>query len=153
MYERSSSFGSVCVESSVAAMREATSAMTQQKAECAQIFSVDDSLDNLFLIEAILESLGEYEVCSFVSPHDAIDAIRRTPPSLLLLDLMMPEMTGAEMLRQLRSDKSLPDFPVIVVTAKDPDQIDLESKSQASDIIIKPFQVDSLLEKVRFQLG
>jgi len=117
-----------------------------------KIFSVDDSLDNLLLIEAILHGCGDYEVASFSDARSALEAIKDEPPALLLLDIMMPEMTGPELLRILREDNDLPKFPVIMVTAKQLSEISPENTSQASDIILKPFQIDNLLEKVDFQL-
>lgn len=123
------------------------------KSAPGKIFSVDDSLDNLFLIEAILSDFGEYEVASFSDATTALQAIKQNPPALLLLDVMMPDMTGPELLQKLQDCEGLSDFPVIMVTAKDMDQIDPESISQANDFILKPFKIDSFLEKVKSQLA
>ena len=125
----------------------------QERNEPWRIVSIDDCQDNLYLIEVLLEGYGNYQVSSFSNPYTALEAIKQTPPSLLLLDLMMPEMTGSELLQKLRHDDRLPRFPVIIVTAKNIEDVDPESLSQANDFIKKPYEIDNLLAKVNLHIA
>ena len=79
-----------------------------------KILVVDDENRNLRLMEAMLLPLG-YEVVLARDGIEALDQVRKIPPDVILLDIMMPKMDGYEVLRILRQRS---DIPVIMLTAK-----------------------------------
>jgi signal transduction histidine kinase/DNA-binding response OmpR family regulator len=115
----------------------------------ARILIVDDHEDNLALLRIVLESQG-YQVVSASDGSQALDLVRRDPPDLLLLDVMMPRMSGYEVTQLLRKDESLPYIPIMQITAKQ----DLSDKVKgldvgADDFLPKPVQSSELIAKVR----
>ena len=82
------------------------------------ILIVDDDPRNRKLEEALLRAEG-YEVRSAESGHVAIAALANGPPDLILLDLMMPDMDGFEVIRRLKADPAWKNVPVVLVTALD----------------------------------
>lgn len=118
-----------------------------------KIYSVDDSADNLLLIEMILRMEEDYKVESFLSGQAVLDAIRKSPPSLLLLDFMMPGMTGLEVLEQLNRELFCHQFPVVVISAMDRSAAEIAFYAGASEFIQKPFAIDNFIETVRTQLS
>ena len=107
------------------------------------ILAVDDTPDNLFLIEAILGE-GDYQLSCVDSGMAAIEAIEKSPPSLILLDVMMPDIDGYEVTRRIRQNQNLPHIPILLITAQEDAQV-LEG---ADGIIHKPFDVEVLQEQV-----
>ncbi|HEY9887431.1 MAG TPA: hybrid sensor histidine kinase/response regulator [Candidatus Obscuribacterales bacterium] len=114
----------------------------------AQIFVIDDSADNRFLLQALLEGEG-YCITTFASGQAMLDAIATTLPDLILLDVMMPGMSGYEVTRQLRSLEQLPFIPILLVTAHERSSVVHGLDAGADDFIRKPFDADELLARVR----
>jgi CheY-like chemotaxis protein len=82
-----------------------------------KILVVDDTPDNLFLMNALLED--EYEVVTAPNGEQALQiAQSEAAPELILLDIMMPEMDGYEVIRRIRAQDQFTSLPVIAVTAK-----------------------------------
>jgi putative two-component system response regulator len=106
----------------------------------AHIAVVDDEMANVELIRRLLELEGYTEVSCHTDPREFLDSCRILPPDLVLLDLMMPQMNGFEVLERLRG--SLEDFdyrPVMMITSDD----DRDTKRKAlsggaSDFLAKP---------------
>jgi two-component system sensor histidine kinase/response regulator len=118
----------------------------------ASIMLVDDTLDNLRLLTQLLGIY--YRVRPFQSGIQALEAARLAPPDLILLDIMMPEMNGFEVIKQFRLDPRLIDIPVIFLSALD----DVKDKIQAFeaggvDYVTKPFQEQEVLARVRTHLA
>ena len=84
-----------------------------------QVLVVDDHLEARRLIRRILQAQGDFEVREAASGPEALAEARRSPPDLLILDLMMPEMDGFAVLDQLKQQPQTSNIPVIVVTAKE----------------------------------
>jgi signal transduction histidine kinase len=83
----------------------------------------------------------------------ALQAISERVPDLVLSDMMMPEVTGAELLAELRKDEQFRDVPVVLLTAKADDDVKLNLlQDGAQDYVMKPFSVDELRVRVRNQL-
>src|SRR5271169_4370453 len=82
-----------------------------------RILVVDDNESNLDIAKTRLESQG-YDVVTAVDGEAALNRVRDTAPDLLLLDIMMPKLDGIEVTRLLKSDRTLPFIPIILVTAK-----------------------------------
>jgi class 3 adenylate cyclase len=124
----------------------------QGGARKARILVVDDTPDNLYLMGALLED--DYEVVTAASGAEALQAARSAaPPELILLDIMMPEMDGYEVLRRLRQDAATLNIPVIFLTALtsiEEEQFGLDLG--AVDYITKPISPPIVLARVHTQL-
>jgi two-component system, sensor histidine kinase and response regulator len=114
-----------------------------------QILAVDDLPDNLALAEAILADEG-YIVRCVTSGTEALNVIRREPPDLVLLDVMMPDMDGYEVTRRIRQmEESLPYIPVLLITADHRSNVVRGLDAGADDFIRKPVDIDELVARVR----
>ena len=80
-----------------------------------KIAVVEDNPDNRLLVQVILEPL--YEVVEYETGFAALEGLPKEKPDLVLLDISLPEMDGAEVLRRLRADPQLRSLPVIALTA------------------------------------
>ena len=113
-----------------------------------KILVVDDSPDNLFLVQHILGEEG-HEIILAPDGVTALDIIRRSPPQLILLDVMMPKMDGFEVTRHIRQEPGLPFIPILLITAYDQPSVVTGLDSGADDFIRKPVEVEELLARVR----
>ena len=118
----------------------------------SSILIVDDTPDNLRLLTQLLKA--DYRVRPFQSGAQALEAILFTPPDLILLDIMMPEMDGFQVAARLKADPQMQDIPVIFISALD----DVESKIKAFtvggvDYVTKPFQEKEVLARVQTHLA
>ncbi len=109
---------------------------------------VDDLPDNSFLIQAILAEEG-YQIDVEDNGKSALARIEQTPPDLVLLDVMMPEMDGYEVTRQIRQNHDLPFIPILLITAYDQPSLVKGLDLGADDFVRKPVEVDELLARVR----
>ena len=115
-----------------------------------RILIVDDNDDIRNLIVLTLKS-AEYEVFSAPNGDDALSLIKGEEPDLILLDVMMPNMSGIEVLAQIRSSKKkkINGALVMMISAKSQvADIDVALEAGADDYIVKPFRPQHLLEKV-----
>ena len=113
-----------------------------------KILIVDDEPDILRLISLRLRKLG-YDVLTAVDGKEALDATRNENPDLVLLDLLIPFMNGAEVCEQIKNDKTLKHIPIILFTAhSDTMTAEKAKKLGAEDYIIKPFDPEELTDKV-----
>ena len=95
--------------------------MKQTQAEKEQekmptVLVVDDNQQNLELLQAYLEDVD----CQTTPAHDGPEALKiiaKSPPDLILLDVMMPKMSGFEVCKRIKNDPQTSDIPVIMVTA------------------------------------
>lgn len=113
-----------------------------------RILVVDDVYDNLLVVEAILEEEG-YEIILEEDSTKALTLVEETPPDLLLLDVMMPEIDGYELTRQIRNHSALPFIPILLVTAYDESNVVEGLDAGADDFIRKPVNPDELQARVR----
>jgi two-component system KDP operon response regulator KdpE len=110
------------------------------------ILVVDDEPQILRVMRASLPPRG-YEVVTARSGQEALDRIRKEMPNLIILDLVMPEMSGLEVCRQVREFSSV---PVLVLSAKGSERDKVTALDLgADDYITKPFSMDELLAPVR----
>ncbi|MEO6017115.1 MAG: adenylate/guanylate cyclase domain-containing protein [Polaromonas sp.] len=118
----------------------------------SRVLVVDDTEDNLFLMTALLED--KYELLLASSGKDALAIIMsQAPPDLILLDIMMPEMDGYEVLRRIRQHPPTVNIPVIFLTAlstMEEEQLGLDLG--AVDYITKPISPPLLLTRVASHL-
>jgi len=113
--------------------------MTGNEAKKQRILVVEDDEDSLNALCAILESL-KYEYLAFSSPTAALKGIEGEKIDLALLDIMMPQMNGYELMREMKETPEFERLPFIMVTAKDQDAEILEGYQSGADYYItKPF--------------
>jgi len=114
-----------------------------------KVLCIEDEPEMIDLIKLILERKG-FEVLGAVGGKEGLEVIRREMPDLILLDLMMPEVDGWEVFRQMRADEQLKDIPVIVVTAKAQsiDKVLGLHIAKVDDYVTKPFGPQELLKSV-----
>lgn len=113
-----------------------------------RILIVDDLMDNLFLLQTVLEAEG-YEVEVADSGRLAVSKVESGPPDLILLDVMMPDMDGYEVTRQIRQNQQLPYIPILLVTAHEEPKAAEGLSVGANDFIRKPIDFDELLARVQ----
>jgi CheY-like chemotaxis protein len=116
-----------------------------------RLLAVDDVPDNLFLLQTILEAEG-FTVDVATSGSVALNKIKASPPDLILLDVMMPGMTGYEVTQRIRQDESLPAMPILLITAHDEAAALRGIELGANDFISKPIDFDELLTRIRAYL-
>lgn len=114
-----------------------------------KILLVDDEEDILDFLELILEEQG-YSVVKANSGREALAAAQMHRPELILLDIMMPEMDGWEVLKLLKADEEVSDIPVAMLTARTEMKDKIQGLQEgAVDYICKPFATKELLEKLQ----
>ncbi|HWA71003.1 MAG TPA: HAMP domain-containing protein [Polyangiaceae bacterium] len=118
-----------------------------------KVLVVDDDARNIFALTTVLEN-QEMEVLSATNGRQAIEIIQQTPElSVVLMDIMMPEMDGYETMREIRKDSRFRTLPMLALTAKAM-KGDREKclEAGASDYIAKPVNTDQLLSLLRVWL-
>ncbi|NOZ45454.1 MAG: response regulator [Chlorobi bacterium] len=119
--------------------------MIQEK----KILIVDDSTTNIFLLENLLSAEG-YIVYTALTGRDALNLVVKKQPEIVLLDIMMPEMSGYEILKNIIHNMQIKNTKVIMVTAKNSkEDKDKAKQLGAIDYITKPIDSDLILEKIR----
>lgn len=119
----------------------------------ALIYAVDDEEVNLELVHSQLLA-ASYRVQCFISGIELLNALENQTPDLILLDLMMPTLSGLEVCREIRQDHDSYELPIMMVTARYQvnDIVDCLS-SGANDYLIKPYHEQELLARVYSQLS
>jgi DNA-binding response OmpR family regulator len=117
-----------------------------------RILIADDNAPNADLLEAHLDGSG-YETKIVSNGEDTLAAARSWKPDLILLDVMMPKLSGFEVCRRLRTDPATRDISVLMVTALDQaNDIEMAVESGTDDFITKPINKTELLLRVRAML-
>jgi two-component system cell cycle response regulator len=116
----------------------------------SKVLVVDDNLQNLELLEAYLEDVAEITTIGATNGQQALEKVAAERPDLILLDVMMPRMSGFEVCKKLKSDPATRHIPIIMVTALD-EVGDVERGVEAgtNDFITKPVNRVDLLARVR----
>jgi two-component system, OmpR family, phosphate regulon response regulator PhoB len=114
-----------------------------------RILVVDDEPDIIALVAYHLARAG-YRVSTASTGTEALQAVRDERPALMVLDLMLPELSGFEVLERLRADSILSEIPVLLLTARrdEPDRVHGLSLG-ADDYLVKPFSPQELVLRVR----
>jgi len=116
------------------------------------ILVVDDNRINLQVISQTLKSLGT-KIIKAENGYKALSLLDEVSPSLILLDIMMPEMDGYEVCRRVKERPELRDIPIIFLTANvDSENILFAFEAGVVDYIVKPFNPAELLARVRTHL-
>jgi class 3 adenylate cyclase/CheY-like chemotaxis protein len=115
----------------------------------ARILVVDDTPRNVKLLQDLLTIKG-YEVITAASGPEALAKVEAERPDLVLLDVVMPEMSGYEVCRKIRDEPATAILPVVMVTALDPTQERVKGlEAGADDFLMKPINQAELLARVR----
>jgi adenylate cyclase len=117
-------------------------------ADPGRILVVDDVPRNVRLLAAVLTGAG-YEVVSAGSGSEAIEAVGRDAPDLVLLDIRMPDIDGYEVCRRLRADPAAEFLPIVMVTSAEGEERTAALEAGADDFVAKPFNNAELLARVR----
>jgi len=103
------------------------------------------------LLDTILR--GTYDILLAQSATEAIDVVREQVPDLILLDVMMPGMSGFDLCRQLKADERYRDIPVIFITAMSDGDSELNGlQLGAVDYIAKPFFISHVRQRIKIHL-
>jgi two-component system, OmpR family, alkaline phosphatase synthesis response regulator PhoP len=117
------------------------------------VLAVDDNEINLRLVQHVLEERG-FSVECVKSGMEALTALDRRRPDLVILDIMMPGLDGGEVLDRIKASPRLASIPVIMLTAKSSDQDLIDSyRSGADYYITKPLVARQLLHGISLVLG
>ena len=110
--------------------------------------------DNADMRQYLGRLLGErYEVHTVADGQQALEAVRRLHPALVLADVMMPELDGCGLVRAIREDSALCSTPVILVSARAGEESRVEGlQADADDYLVKPFTARELLARVATHL-
>ncbi|HKW79278.1 MAG TPA: response regulator [Candidatus Limnocylindria bacterium] len=112
------------------------------------VLAIDDTPENLRLVEALLVPQG-YAVVTASSGKEALAALPKTDPDLILVDLVMPEMNGFDVTKAIRADDATRHIPIIVITATGGADLVRALDAGADDFVAKPFDKNELLARVK----
>ena len=118
-----------------------------------KILVVDDEDDILHFLELVLREKG-YDVATAAGGHEALTKAQIERPNLILLDIMMPQMDGWEVLKLLRVDEDTAAIPVAMLSARTEAKDRVQGLQEgAVDYICKPFSLQELLTKIETIFG
>ncbi|MFC1855741.1 PleD family two-component system response regulator [Thermodesulfobacteriota bacterium] len=117
------------------------------------VLTVDDEPHILFILSQVLNSKG-CEVLSADCGERALEVATKEIPDLIILDVMMPDISGFEVCKQLKANDATKDIPVVILTAEQNDEHkDAMLKLGVADYISKPFSPNGLSTKIDELLG
>lgn len=130
-------------------MKSAVRALEGTRPMPARILVVDDEPDVVMIIKTALQAEG-YDVASAMNGPDALEEAAEARPDLIILDVMMPGMTGFEVLKVLKSEARTATIPVIMLTGvSDRKKMQEALSSGIEYYVVKPFDFDDLLSKIK----
>ncbi len=110
------------------------------------VMIIDDSIVIRKMIEIALED-EDYNIVTAISGKEGLETIEKEKPNLVILDMMLPDMNGIEVLKTIKTEKKL---PVIMLSGKDsPQLIETAKEVGVDDFLPKPFRDEELVEKVK----
>lgn len=118
--------------------------MSKQK-----ILVVEDEV-SLLKLETILLTTRGYQVCSAKNGRDALECVKKEMPDLVLLDVMLPEVDGFEVCRQIKSNPLTSHILVVLLTAKKArEDVAMGKEVRADSYITKPFQTAVVIRTIQ----
>ncbi len=119
-----------------------------------KILVVDDSSTSRLVTRMIFSQNSNYELLSAIDGVDGVERARREKPDLIIMDVMMPRMTGIQACRALKQDEQTSKIPVILLTTRGEESSVQEGyASGCSDYLTKPVNQIELLELLKAYLG
>jgi twitching motility two-component system response regulator PilH len=119
----------------------------------ANIIHIDDASADTAMMKSILSSAG-HTVTSYNDPTGVEEKVAAAKPSLVLLDVVMPQRNGYDVLRALKRNAATKDIPVILVSSKS-EETDVRwgLRQGAADYITKPYNTQGVLSKIQPHIG
>jgi len=119
----------------------------------SKVIVIDDEPFILMMIEDKLKK-AKIDVLTLRESRNALEVIKKEKPELIILDWMMPELSGIDLCRSIKADPELKEIPIFMLTAKGQDSDEqIGIQCGASRYITKPFSPKSLLEMVQEIIG
>lgn len=113
-----------------------------------RILAVDDETDVVLIVKTALQAEG-FQVDTAHNGRDALAAVREQKPDVILLDVMMPGMSGFDVMRELKADDSTATIPIIMLTGlSERKKIQEALVGGTNYYIVKPFEMTELISKV-----
>ena len=114
-----------------------------------KIFIIEDEPSIIQLVQHNLEKNG-FIVLSSVNGNDGLKELKKFQPDLLLLDWMLPDLSGIEICKNIRKDNSIKNLPVIMLTAKGEEEDKIKGlDSGVDDYLTKPFSFNELMARIK----
>lgn len=125
-----------------------------QANELPTVLIVDDNAQNLELLEAYMDDLPEVNVLRATNGLEALQQVADAHPDLILLDIMMPKMSGFEVCKRIKTDPKTRDTIIIMVTAlNETSDIERAAECGSDDYLTKPIDRQALIDQVRTLLA
>lgn len=120
--------------------------------EKKKVLVIDDENDILLIIKSALHEEG-YDVTTANNGYDGLALAEDASPDLIILDIMMPEMDGFEVLQQLKENEKTAQIPVVILTGLSSKDKIREALNKGIDYyIVKPFEYQDLVSKVKIAI-
>ena len=117
-----------------------------------KVLVIDDENDILLIIKSALHEEG-YDVATANNGYDGLALAEDASPDLIILDIMMPEMDGFEVLQQLRENEKTARIPIVILTGMSSKDKIREALNKGIDYyIVKPFEYQDLVSKVKIAI-
>ena len=114
-----------------------------------KILIIDDEFPVGYLIKINLEAEG-YQATLALSGEEALEKAKASPPDLITLDVLMPEMDGFQVLEALKRDEELNSIPVVMISVVNEIRKRRGLEMGAADYLLKPIDFDNLLNRIRY---
>ena len=114
-----------------------------------EILVVDDEPDQLFVVRYLLEKIDSYKVIPMTSGRECLEYLQHSQPDLILLDIMMPEMTGWEVYNTIQKNPKLCKIPIVFVTGTCDYEQYIDKKFSKKDFLEKPYDSIELRKRIR----
>jgi len=120
----------------------------------ALVLIAEDEPDNQVILQTVVESLIGARVEVVADGLSLLEVVARQPPTVILLDLMMPGLDGFEVARRLKADPSTAGIPILAVSAlARSDDREAALAAGCDDFVRKPFELDDIEAKIRTHIG
>lgn len=121
--------------------------MDKLSASCKNVLVIEDNHAILDVITLILQS-ESYKVNGLNKSADMLLHIEQFKPDLIILDIMLPDADGRDLLKTLRSDEKTADIPVLMISARYTEQNVQHGEFKPNGFLAKPFDIDDLLDRI-----
>src|SRR2546428_4035979 len=118
-----------------------------------EILIVEDSLTQAAHLKSVLQE-HDFQVVNASNGQEALESLRVRKPTLVITDIVMPEMDGYELCRRIRADERLADLPLILLTAlSDPEDVFKGLQCGADNFVTKPYDPAILVARIEYLLA